>query len=58
LRKVPFVAIETSDTSFKLVVLFTIVSSCKESGIEIVGEVPSNSTVTEAVVNGKPVTHN
>ena len=32
-----------------------IVSFCKENGIEVVGKIPFNPIVTEAMVNGKPV---
>jgi MinD superfamily P-loop ATPase len=32
-----------------------IVSFCKENGIEVVGKIPFNPVVTEAMVNGKPI---
>ena len=32
-----------------------IVSFCEENGIEVVGKIPFNPVVTEAMVNGKPV---
>lgn len=32
-----------------------IVSFCKKNGIEVVGKIPFNPVVTEAMVNGKPI---
>jgi MinD superfamily P-loop ATPase len=32
-----------------------IVSFCRENGIEVVGKIPFNSVVTEAMVNGKSI---
>lgn len=32
-----------------------IVSFCKENDIEVVGKIPFNAKVTEAIVNGKPI---
>jgi len=32
-----------------------IVDFCRENGIEVVGKIPFNAVVTEAMVNGKPV---